>query len=187
MFVAPTPDPLVAVRILKTLSERSPASELGTAHAAHLLHKSRSSSQITTAPATASACSEAATRTSLVSLDVLEVTSSTLTVCWCCSGDSDYFVTDHLRGSSGGESGAVREDIGPVKLSVRRSIDQMVFAWQDVYQGEGRGCTIEYLEPNTLYHIRLLPLLSSFSATPHQPRTVRGAVYISARTEERES
>jgi hypothetical protein len=176
MFVAPTPDPLVAVRILKTLSERSPANELGTAHAAHLDHKSRSSSQLT----------EVTKRTSLLSLDVLECTSSTITVCWCCSGDSDYFVRNDLPGigSSEGHSGALREDIGLVKLSLRKSCDQMVFEWQDVYQGEGRGCTIEYLDSNTLYHLRLVPLSSPSSS--HQQTSIRGPVYISARTEERE-
>lgn len=150
--------------MLKRLSERSPSSELGTAHAEHLKHKARISSQWNY---------KQDGKTSVIDLDILEQTSSTITLCWCCTGDSDYFVTNELE-----FTGAVRENIGIVRISLRKSLDQMVSPWQDVYEGNGRGCTIEYLEPNTLYHIRLIPL----QTFPHQ-HGIRGPVYISGRTE----
>lgn len=182
MFVTPTPDPTAAIRILKRLSERSPTAELGTVHANHLSQKSRISSQTQTRGQGGGWNSAETERTSLVELDILECTASTLTLCWCCSGDKDFFVTDSMALVDGG--GVSREEIGPVKISVRKSIEQRVYEWKDVYVGQGRGCTIEHLEPDTTYHICLTPLQQrpSFQET----RAVRGPVYISARTEQSE-
>jgi hypothetical protein len=190
---------MAAVRILKRLSERSPALELGIAHANHLSQKSRVSSQ-TKARGWRGAGGGGgggdpteSERTSLVELDLLECTSTTLTLCWCCSGDTDYFVTDGgaWTGQSQSQSrshggGAVREEIGPVKISVRKSIDQHVYEWRDVYLGQGRGCMIECLEPDTVYHIRLTPLQQRPPFLSQETRAVRGPVYISARTEQKE-
>lgn len=153
--------------MLKRLSERSPAHELGTAHATHLKHQARTSSQLNVQN----------DKSSVIDLDILEQTSSTITLCWCCTGDTDYFLRNEIATTE-----AIRENIGIVKISIRKSSEQKIFEWEDVYQGKGRGCTIEYLEPNTSYHIRLIPLESS-----HQRHNIRGPVYISARTEQLEN
>jgi hypothetical protein len=185
MFVTPTPDPTAAIRILKRLSERSPAAELGTAHANHLSQKSRISSQTNAIEWRGAGGGAGRDRTSLIQLDLLESTASTLTLCWCCSGDTDYFVTDGMTEMDGG--GAIREEIGPVKISVRKSIDQRVYEWRDVYVGQGRGCMIECLEPDTVYHICLTPLQQPHPFPSYQEtRAIRGPIYISARTEQRE-
>ena len=162
--------------MLKRLSERSPSSELGSAHANHLIQKSRKSSQ------------QNLNQTSLIQLDILETTSSTITLCWCCSGDTDYFIQQNNQSdekSNNNESnGVVREDIGPIKISLRLSQEQNLSEWEDVYYGIGRGCVIEQLEPNSLYHIRLIPLQQQKqSTTSSYQRNIRGPVYISAKTE----
>lgn len=183
--------------MLKRLSERSPSSELGLAHANHLLQKSKKSSQ------------HNFNQPSLIQLDVLETTSSTITLCWCCSGDTDYFLTNNNRFNNNNidnndnnidndndgnyhitpnvsnvrrSNDVIREDIGPVKISIRISKEQILSEWEDVYCGLGRGCMIEKLKPNSLYHIRLLPLQKI--STNDIQRSIRGPVYISARTEE---
>lgn len=159
--------------MLKRLSERSPSSELGSAHANHLVQKSRKSSQ------------QLFNQPSLIQLDILEVTSSTITLCWCCSGDTDYFLTNTTTNDTNdtnNTNGVISEDIGPVKISIRRSKEQIISEWEDVYCGYGRGCTIEQLKPESLYHIRLIPLQKHINN--NNQRSIRGPVYISATTEE---
>ncbi len=175
MFTTPIPDPVAAVKLLKRLSERSPSSELGSAHASHLLQKTRRSSQNSS--------------TNRIVLDVLEATSTTVTLCWCCSGDTDFFLRDQ-NGPIHNPHGVIREEIGPVSISLRHSTPHSLSEWMDVYTGGGRGCMIEHLSPATAYHIRLTPVRSAPSPfSQHQSedqKAIRGSVYISVTTEQKE-